>query len=257
MNRVIRERIRVNPILGPDGPVPDLVGTRFCVCRNDDGSPKSKLSDCRVPPFHCIPNGAFFTWPEAPSAPTLGEAHTTWHRMEVSATPACASPKGCLDSSFPVTYPGPELQLGFWHYVEDNTRWLNSGYFAPIPPTPGFPPGTDLAGILWAHGATDAGASAHDLVPGGCIPPTVCPSTIADDYAIGVAPDWKNTFVMTAQVPTVIELELAYCPGCGDVSNPTFPGEQLFQPLPVGEEHRSDNFGERVLVGRRRALLRG
>jgi hypothetical protein len=90
-----------------------------------------------------------------------------------------------LGASFPITFPGDEKLLAVWDYAGDNQRWIASGFFGAVPPTPGYPAGTDLGGALWMHGHSTRGNVQHGLPPGPCIGATIC--SIADHYVPALA----------------------------------------------------------------------
>lgn len=219
--RDIADTISITPILEkgsgdiPDEDVHSQVTTRFCDCRDEDGKPPVNLEDCRHRPHYCEFNslqaapgyveiGSVAHNDRPAPAPTPGDSTagtTYWRRMSVNG-----QPRG---SRFAITYPGPPLKLS-WNYQADYAHWLSQGFLLPAKPAPGYPTGTDLYGILWAHDSTSVGAGAHRLTG------FEEASSIADGFALGVGPDLKGVDVKVRNISALAPAPpFAYCAVCG------------------------------------------
>ncbi len=226
--RAIRRVLAVDPWLEVDGPVADTITPRFCVCSDEDGTPISNTGRCSLPPFHCELNPAIIVEgrAEAPTRlqPPAGN-QTTWRKLGVLGAGGFE-----FGSKHPVTYPSPAAPLAVWAYASDSQRWIATGMIPAVAAEPGFPPGTDLAGTLWLHGASPAGASEHGATGVGCLSqpeprPAACAATIADGYALGVAPDRKSgVAVFEAGSSGGLSAGFSGCTGCDSFLG--FPGDQ-------------------------------
>jgi hypothetical protein len=222
--------------LGNQGPEDDYVKPKFCMCRKSDGTPESNSLKCAAPPLHCVQDPRLAGLPEVASIPTIPAGTTTWHDLSTnyslcSLNFSSCTPVTILGASFPITYPGSEQLLAAWDYAGDNQRWLTSGFFGAVPPTPGYPTGTDLGGALWMHGGSTRGNLQHGLPPGGCFSGAIC--SIADHYVFGVGPDVRTAAATGGGGDSFIVPPIDFGIDTKWEPDPVFAGEQVGDPVPI------------------------
>jgi len=219
--RRITDKVHVDGILASQfGPVSSNVTPRFCLCGDAQGQPITVQRQCQVNNSCALsPVQADGAFAEVPAPVPLPDRQTAWHIMKVGS--------GAPGTAFPITYPTSTPLRELWDFAADNQRWQTAGFFVPPAPDPNFGAGTDLAGELWAHDPTRAGATAHGLDLSGDCDPTTTTCTIADDYDFNVAPDRRATGVgRTFSIPIVIQA-CNFCRVCGLPGGGTGP----FPPL--------------------------
>jgi hypothetical protein len=248
-SRIIKDGLFLTPVLklpwgelGAAGPEGDYVKPRFCMCREADGTPIASQQVCRQGPYHCDLNPTLAGLKEGASQESLPNDETTWHDLSTKSALCSLSGGSCypytiLGTSFGITYPGPEKLLAAWDYAGDNQRWLTSGFFGAVPPTPGYPTGTDLGGALWMHGGSRRGATDHGLpgvppgAPCGIGSTFIC--SIADHYVFGIGPDVRTGGAIGGGGDSFIAPPIDFGVDTRWEPEPVFAGEQVGDPVPI------------------------
>ncbi len=233
--RNINDTIALKPVLAPSNDaISSLALPLFCVCKDSEGNPINDPLLCKEPPHYCKLDprqalGQYYV--ETGGGTPPGQLETYWHRMSIYQGPKQQPAKQAI----PISYPGNTVHKR-WAYKQDYQAWLNNAWVEPSTPSPFFPDGTDLTGVLWAHdeawlGESGAGAAEHGiaLCPVSW-PPEGATCSISDGFVYGVAPDPRTK----RSHNTIPQLKPAawwtYCPVCGDIFH--FLGETIIDPAP-------------------------